>query len=152
MDIRNFIRRCQSPDFFLVLYKTRKKSGYSVGETLGKNRKSRKKNLNKFLNANLQKTFLSYMRLERFLEIGLYSYWTRSMCTWYLAWSLTHSQPLFSLWSFCLLIKLTPGLRDFNSMLSSVVWYEERRADILLVNDFIIQNVSMVLTPCIFNI
>ena len=70
MDVRNFIRRCQSPDFFLVLYKTRKKSGYSVGETPGKNGKSREKNLNKFLNANLQKTFLSYIRLERNLEIG----------------------------------------------------------------------------------
>ena len=74
-------------------------------------------------------------------------------------------------WSFRLLMRLTPGLRDckqirlfvchlpqltvaifehFNSILSSVVWHEERRADILLVNDFIIQNVSMVQTPCIF--
>ena len=73
-------------------------------------------------------------------------------------------------WSFRLLMRLTPGLRDckqirlfvchlpqltvaifehFNSILSSVVWNEERRADILLVNDFMIQNVSMVLTPCI---
>ena len=74
-------------------------------------------------------------------------------------------------WSFRLLMRLTPGLRDckqirlfvchlpqltvaifehFNSILSSVVWNEERRADILWVNGFMIQNVSMVLTPCIY--
>ena len=59
--------------------------------------------------------------------------------------------------SFCLSIKITPGLRDWKQIVclppincgqhrSKMERNEERR---WLVNDFIIQNVSMVLTPCI---